>query len=196
MELEKGGRMILTIDSRDLAYTVDMYGMFNGEGADEMEGEWYRDEYGIENIEFDYDAKSVLQALAEYSVGLLHTEFVGKGIVRSIDLVDTTSPQFYNFTTDAYTAKWDFHSEHLDDYIAEHMDAWWEFQKENWPSMDYSNTDDEYTAKLDFYTRTEYSAEDYMDSMFEFESEAWLENMKPTEEYQLIIDKIDKERDI
>lgn len=35
------------IDNRDLAYTIDTYGMFTGESVDESGREYYRDEYKL-----------------------------------------------------------------------------------------------------------------------------------------------------
>lgn len=37
----------LLIDNRDLCYTIDTYGMFNGESTQESEEEYYTEEYKL-----------------------------------------------------------------------------------------------------------------------------------------------------
>ena len=190
----------ITIDSRDLSYTIDTYGMFTGESTQEGEEEYYTEEYKLteaeqEKIEFDYDHKGVVKELAIASVQLLHENFVqhGNGIVKEIELVKETSPQFYNYTTDAYTADWTLNIEALKTYIVLHQGEYNNFERDNWYSVYDShgtenfNEDNYIVAMLDFYTQNEYDREDYEMSMFEYESQAWTENMKPTEEFQKIL---------
>lgn len=180
------------IDSRDLAYTIDTYATFTGEGVEETEAEYYREEYDLDDIEFDYDHAEVVKALAIQSVALLQHELIdnGDGIVRSIALKATASPQFYNYTTDSYTALWVIDEQALANYcqITEHFREWIVFGTENWPLLNYDNETDVIVARLDFYTHQEYDPELYEDIMYERETECWIENMKLTPESQVLMD--------
>ena len=185
----------IKVDNRDLNFTIDTYGMFTGESSQEGEEEYYTEEYKLtedeqEKIEFDYDHPEVVKSLANASVNLLHNEFVthGNGIVTAIEIEDTKSPQFYNYTTDSYKANWTINVEALQTYIVLHQSEYDEFVSENWSTLDTENSEDVLVAMLDFYTSNEYDREDYEMSMFEYESEAWTENMKPSEEFQKLLD--------
>ena len=192
--------MKLRIDSRDLHYTIDTYGMFTGENCEEGEIEYYQSEHGLTDeeageIEFDYDHAGVVKHLAEASVNLLWNKFVkhGDGTVKNIDLDDTKSPQFYNYTTDSYMAVWEVNEDMLKQYIAGRLEEFNLFVTENWDyeySKAVSESDEETQAviALDFYTSNEYDREDYESSMFEHESEAWMENMTLDEKSQTLID--------
>ena len=191
--------MKLTIDNRDLSFTIDTYGMFTGESCDEMEREYYRDEYDMTDdesseLQFNYDHQAIVEAFAVASIDLLHNEFVTHGdIVKDIRLVKTGSPSYYNFTTDYYRAEWTFNSVKLKQWINEHDTEYWAFIHENWGSEWYKvqeNGDKEtqYAAMLDFYTQTEYDREDYESHMFEHESHVYSENMTLDEESQKLID--------
>ena len=169
--------MRLRINNLDTAYTIDTYGFLTGESVDEMEAEYYREEYGLDNAEFDYNHAGIVESLANSSVSILWSEFVGKGIIQDITLISSRSPQFYNYTTDSYIAEWKFDADKLSDYITtnrEDFDKW--FPDSGWASEDIS--DNEYQVYLDFYTRNEYSSEDYDMAIGECEYEAYLENMK------------------
>lgn len=192
---------IIKIDSRDLSYTIDTYGMFNGESSQEGEEEYYTEEYKLteveqEKIEFDYDHKGVVKELAIASVQLLHENLVqhGDGIVTEIELISEASPQFYNYTTDSYTANWTIDTEKLENYIKANQGEYNNFERENWYSVYNSHGTENFKAKdyivasLDFYTTKEYDREDYEMSMFEYGSNAWTENMKPSEEFQKTLD--------
>lgn len=188
--------MKLRVNNLDLGYTIDTYGMFTGEGVEDLEAEYYKDEYGISDpnlIEFDYDHKGVVQALASESVDILEDELKGD-IVKSITLEKYTSPQFYNYTTDSYIATWNIDEYKLEEYCTNNLEAFETFRKENWQyewqnAIDDDDTDTLAVIKLDFYTRQELPIDDYNSKMFEFEFEAWSENMKPTKEFQKLIDR-------
>ena len=99
--------MQITINSLDLGYTVDTYGMFTGESTDESESDYYREEYNLtddewRSIGFDYDHAGIVKSLANSSIQLLDENLIqhGSGVVTAIDLRSTTSPQFYNYTTE------------------------------------------------------------------------------------------------
>ena len=190
----------LKVDNRDLNFTIDTYGMFTGESSQEGEEEYYTEEYKLtedeaSQIDFDYDHPQVVKALANASVQLLHEYFVqhGDGTVTAIEIEDTKSPQFYNYTTDSYSANWTVDEVKLKQYCIDNAPKYTEFVTENWDyefkkAIDEADEDTQLVIALDFYTRSEYDREDYEMSMFEYESEAWTENMKPSEEFQKILD--------
>lgn len=82
--------MKITIDNRDLIYSIDTYGMFTGESVDEMESEHYRDEYGLtddewRSLSFDYDHAGIVKDLALESISNIENATAGT-VVRSIEL--------------------------------------------------------------------------------------------------------------
>ena len=207
----------ITIDNRDLAFTIDTYGMFTG-GIDieNLEIDDLKTIYNLtddeaEALEFDYDHAGVVKALAEQSVQLLHQHFVqhGDGTILDIDLGDTQSPKFYNYTTDSYTADWTVDMDKLRDYIESNWEAFRTFANDwgdlsvyvNWndrthagggamydgPPIDIFKHDDCIAAMIDYYTRNDYDPDDYNMSMFEYEFEAWSANMTLAPESQQLI---------
>lgn len=182
--------MKLSINNLDLGYTIDTYGTFTGERIEESEVDYYNDEYGIspDKIEFEYNHPGVVNDLAIKSINILEHNLKGD-IVKSIKLVKTTSPQFYNYTTDSYVAEWDINYKKLREYIAK-SGLFYAWYRENWDYLNIEFESEDYiVAMLDFYTRNEYEPEGYENDMFEYEWEAWSNNMKPTKEFQKIVDK-------
>ena len=208
----------LTIDSRDMAYTIDTYGMFNGgDDLGQSEVDHYTDTYDLtedeaDALEFDFDHAGVVKALAEQSVQLLHEHFVqhGDGTIIDIDIKGTKSPRFYNYTTDSYTADWTVDMDKLRDYIEANYEAFQTFVSDEWKSLGFNISwndrthaddimhdgppisifehDDCIVAMIDYYTRNDYDPDDYNMSMFEYEFEAWSTNMTLTPESQTIIE--------
>ena len=142
--------MKIKIDNRDLPYTIDAYQTFTGDDAYESEIEHYTgddapDDFksaGVtmdnwdQKVEWTFDNKAWIKHLAESSVHILTTEFVGRfdysewinktinareklmhNIVNSITLDTTNSPAFYNYTTDSYIAEWDINEKQLSKWI-------------------------------------------------------------------------------
>lgn len=197
--------MKITIDSRDLPYTIDTYAMFNGDGAHESEADYLRETYNLtdeqwQNIGFDYDHKAIVEALATESVNLLEQNLVQHnetdGAVLSITLPkEVRSPQFYNYTTDSYTAEWDIDFAKLRKAVTDHQNKDGEtFQQyqlnSSWGLLNDDGTEDETlaVAMLDFWLPSVYDTEDYNMAMWEHESEAYYENMQPDAETQQLID--------
>lgn len=198
--------MKLTINSLDLGYTIDTYGMFNGDGADESEAEYYRDEYNLtddelQQIDFDYNHKGVVTDLAEWSVELLGENLTDDGIVEGITLAKTSSPKFYNYTTDGYTAEWTVNETKLQKYCLDNAKTYEAFVKELWDyeyckAIEGDDFETQMVIALDFYTRNVYSTEGYEESMFEHEYGVWYENMELTPEAQAMIDAKQVEMDL
>lgn len=163
--------MKIVIDSRDLGYTIDTYNMFEN-NADEYEIEYLQEEYpGItyDDIEWDYNHPEYVKGLAADSINILHNEFVthGDGTIRSIDLVNTGSPRFRNYTTDHYTATWDVDESKLKAWIDKHNKEFIAYQSESsWGSQD-PESEDYFVCALDLYTQKTLEPEIYEDQMFE-----------------------------
>lgn len=194
------------INNLDLAYTIDTYGMFNGgEDLEHYEREYYQDEYNLtdeerDSLEFDYNHPAVVRQFAENSVNILHNELVeDDGIIRSIDLETSTSPRFYNYTTDSYRATWTVDDVKLLEYVREHYDEFHKFASDEWSSLEIFNLDDDtcienddlLVAMIDFYTRNTLEADDYSMQMWERESEVWVNGMRLDEASQKLIDSKD-----
>lgn len=186
------GKITLKIDNRDLAYTIDTYGMFTGGSVEEMEEQHYIDEYGIdpESIDFEYDHAGAVKSLAEASINILWNEL--REIVENIQLIETNSPRFYNYTTDSYVAEWTINADRLQAYVTSHANEFEEFVDERW-AYEYTRAvaeDDVNTqtvVALDFWTRQVLPEDTYNDQMFEAESEAWFEHITPSEEMEKAI---------
>lgn len=193
--------MKITIDNRDLAYTIDTYGMFTGDHVYESEGDGYREEYNLTDDEwrelgFDLDHTAVVKGLADASIDILENALIGN-VVKSITIWKTGSPQFYNYTTDYYVAEWDIDTVQLTKYIANRQSRFTTWVLESGWDQDKRREDEEYnlTAMLDFYTRNEFTEDDYNDQMFEAESEIYFANIKLDDESQSLINAKESENE-
>lgn len=191
--------MKITINNRDLPYTIDTYGMFTGEFSEESEREYYADKYNLTDDEqfalgFDYNHSEIVRSLAVESVNLLENNLVRStnGIVQGISMPENTrSPQFYNYTTDSYDATWLINEQRLEDYAKKHKYSnGYTFQEflldSSWGLLD-SESEDYIVAMLDFVLPSFYDVEDYEMAMFEHESEAYSENMTLDKESEALI---------
>ena len=194
--------MKIRINSKDLPYTIDTYGMFTGDSTEDSEREYYQGEYGLtdtetQDLEFDYNHAGVVEALAHASVNLLEQNLVQHnetdGIVLAISApLETKSPQFYNYTTDSYTAEWHVDAFKLLKVVKNHKNACGETFKQwladsGWGDVE-PMTEDYIVALLDYWLPSIYETEDYEMAMFECEGEAWCENMTLDAESRALID--------
>lgn len=195
--------MKLSINSRDLPFTIDTYGMFTGESAQEMESEFYREEYKLTDDEwrmlgFDYDIEAIRDGLASASVGIIEDacRYEKPLIVRSIELGSSSSPRFYNYTTDSYNAIWDIDEYALEVYCNKDTDKFDKFIADEWEyewqrAIDNNDRETLTTAKLDYYFNsddTPLTVDSYNESMWESETEAYMNNMTLDEDSQKLID--------
>ena len=192
----------VTIDNRDLAYTIDTYGMFTGDSVAESEAEHYRDEFDLtedewREIGFDYDHAGIVKDLASASVNILWNELKG-AIVHDITIDKTGSPQFYNYTTDHYVANWTVDVDQLEAYIRNCKEEFDKFVSEEWEVkytdavMDH-DVETQTVIALDFWTRQILSEDSYNEQMWEAESEAYFNNMELDEESDLLVKRKIKE---
>jgi len=199
--------MKLIIDNRDTPFTIDTYGMFNGESFDEMESEFIIDEYGIapDDIDFEYDHKGIVSDLAAKSVDVI-TDILGDNendVVRSISApLSTGSPQFYNFTTDWYTAEWDINELALLKFIQANATEWRQYILDEWReivankpvTLEMLQADDNklMTGALAFWAQQ--FDDEYKDSMFEGEHEIYSENVTYSNSMQRALDAKESEK--
>lgn len=191
--------MKIRINNRDLPYTIDTYGMFNGEWCEDSEREYYADKYNLTEaaqlaLGFDYNHSEIVRGLAIESVNLLENNLVGKsgGIVQGIGMPkNTRSPQFYNYTTDSYDATWLINEQRLADYAKKHKNSdGYTFQEyllnTSWGLLD-DTSEDYIVAMLDFVLPSFYDVDEYTDYMFERENEIYTENMTLDKESEALI---------
>lgn len=186
----------IKIDNRDLAYTIDTYGMFTGESVHEMEAEHYRDEYDLtddewRDLDFDYDMAAITKALALESINIIWGE-IPADIITDIDLIETDSPRFYNYTTDHYTADWTLDDAALLEYIREHRDEFERFIDEAWSSVSEvyeADSETRLVAMIDYYTQQHLDVDSYNMAMWERETEVYMEHMTLAPESQALIDE-------
>lgn len=210
----------IIIDSRDLNFTIDTYGTFTGDNAGESMTEFAVEEYGLDinAVNIDYDMPTIRRELAEASVSILQEYFIDNGryqdadgIVKSITLIGDTSPKYYNYTTDSYTADWLIDEDKLKAIILANWDAYKRFVENEWLTVnsninwhdktwlkynytleDYDTSDmfeeEEVTVSmLDFWTRKQLDDDDYLNSMYESEFEIYYENMKYDDDTEALI---------
>lgn len=142
----------------------------------------------------EYDHSGYVKHLAQTSVNTLHTNLVNRwdysepdehgtrqkiydNIVLNIELDQSTSPAFYNYTTDSYTALWTINELNLGAWIGARLDEYDDFIKDEYDLYDRINKFDlsskDYDATyvtismIDYYTRTVYDIEEYQNDMYE-----------------------------
>jgi hypothetical protein len=178
-----------------LWYTVDTYSTFNQSEC--LYDSWFE--------ESDTDNEGFMQDLAKLHVDTINS-VLPAGPVKSVTLVETTSPKEYNFATDQAELEIDVDMDALLDWAHKHENLIDEFAKEHFTSRDgfwsYTpNSFKEIMAAID-RTSVEYyheydhdkcvailvglylteeeilTEEDYMDQMWEGFSEIAWENFK------------------
>lgn len=181
----------LLIDNRDLAFTVDTYGTFTFDD-EESDIEWYNDENNT-NLDYDdfdwtYDNKGYVQHLSENSVAILEGVLIDE-VIHKIELKDQQSPQFYNYTTDSYTAFWTVDEDKLIDYINQDTSAFANHLVESWrefvnvpAKIDKSFLDEDdkmLVAMIDYYTRIKFGSQHYAQDIKieEFDDESYILEM-------------------
>ena len=119
----------ITIDNRDLENVhIDTYQMLTGESADEMTRE-YEKENGNEKHEMcdiDYNMPDIVKGLARESINIILQGIKyenGGDCITNITYVSSTSPKFYNYTTDSYVMAVDVDDAKLEAYLADNIEA-------------------------------------------------------------------------
>jgi len=103
--------MKITLDNRDLEHVhIDTYQMLTGDSFDESEIEYQceelkNDKLTHDDFEWEYDHKQIVEDFAKASInivlqGIRHE--TGGDCITAIEYVSSTSPTYYNYTTDGY----------------------------------------------------------------------------------------------
>lgn len=184
--------MKITINSNDTFFHIDTYSIFTLENDVRQETEYILELPENENLtadDFDvtYDNDGYRQALATASIDYIKDLTANGGIITNIEYGNSTSPMYYNYTTDSYTANWSYNKNKLKKYINDHYNEWVKYTQNEWSTVRsnvnyntkkyinnsyYSNgemlpgkhtsifnNDDCITSMLDFYTRNIYMDE-------------------------------------
>jgi hypothetical protein len=106
-------------------YTIDTYQMFTSERDDEYIIDGYQEETGrdisYDDIDWTYDHKGYVKALAETWCDLMN-ENITDGVIKSVALKgEPWSPREYNFSTDNCVTLFTVNYEALRKYIADNL---------------------------------------------------------------------------
>ena len=168
----------IQIDNRDTDNIhIDTYQMLTGEGADESTIDYERDERKDDSLTYDsfdwtYDHKQIVKAFALESISILENN-VDKDIISSITLESTSSPRFYNYTTDGYVMNVTYNLVKLNEYVTANYKA----IKEKADGYSDSNVDANMLhAGICHLFDNCMSKDDYNMSIWEVESEVYMNN--------------------
>jgi hypothetical protein len=173
--------MQITIDNRDLQNVhIDTYQMLTGENAEEYERESMREDgrEDWETVDITYDHPAIVEALAHASIATVLETLKGDGLVQNIVYCSSSSPRFYNYTTDSYIAEYEVNTPKLHAYIASNYD---EVLAKAQGYDAYTLTgevskDNLAHAGLCHYIDGIINADDYNMAMWEKENECYYEN--------------------
>lgn len=156
----------LTINSQDLgnAGTIDTYGTFDGSNVEDQLIEDYSERdyknYGYDDFEWDYNHDQIVKDLAELRAETLQND---AEIIQSVEVVETGSPRYYNFSTDWADFKITYNEKTVEKYVKEHQedyDKWyhesgWYTATEWMDKDDYRREHQIANSKLDYYLNHE-----------------------------------------
>lgn len=196
----------ITIDNRDLPYSIDTYAMFTGEHTADSEIDWLLEQHpglnklltdngGDLEIGFNYNHKEIVKELASSSIAIIEQElhYEKPQVIKGMPVIKKTgSPQFYNYTTDWYVADWAIDLDALkqvtpNDWRKQAVDTL------EWDANDLDDPDKAVVAQLALYLSSVLSEDDYNSRMWELESDHYLNNMTPDADTQAAIDKLKTE---
>lgn len=180
--------MKIIVNSQDLGYagSIDGYQTFDGTGVDDWIIDSYNEahgtDYSYDDFEWDYDNAGIVKDLATERARLLQDEV---DIIKSVKVVATGSPKYYNYSTDWADFEIDYNSNAVDVYIYQHPEEWSDFYRRNWYSTIEWRDDGEkksrllQIARLHFYLHHfwEEHWEDY-DPLHEVESDIYVEHTR------------------
>lgn len=129
--------MNITINSNDTYFHIDTYGTFTLDYEIDKEVEYYREEQNkdVDSDSFSIDYVGYRKELAVASIDYIKTLTSDGGIITDITFMDSSSPRFYNYTTDSYTALWTYNKNKLKKYINNNYSRWMDFTINQWPSV-------------------------------------------------------------
>lgn len=185
--------MKITINSNDTFFHIDTCSIFTLENDVDCEMEYIlelpeNEKLTVDDFDVDYEMDGYRQALAAASIDYIKDLTANGGIITNIEYANSTSPMYYNYTTDSYTANWTYNANKLKKYINDNYDKWVKYTQNEWSTVSsnvnyhtkkyinnsyYSNgemipgkhtsiftNDDCIASMLDFYTRNVYMQND------------------------------------
>ena len=170
----------IELNNQDTKYTIDTYAYFTGDNFSEIflsdDSESDYDDY--DDYEWEYDHKNIVKDLAIESINhlkeVLIQDLKDQAIIKSIDLISSGSPQYYNYTTDYYIMNVKYDDQLLDEYIKKNSVAFAAYKK------DSIIPDDDELYKITFYMDQFYDDDDYIQHMYENKYEIYSNNTKIT----------------
>ncbi len=170
----------IELNNQDTKYTIDTYVYFTGDRFEESELD-YMDGGSLtyDDYEWIYDHKNIVNGLAKESIEYLKDLFClydgsGQAIIKSIDLISSGSPQYYNYTTDYYIMNVKYDDQLLDEYIKKNSAAFVAYKK------DSIIPDEDPLYKITFYIDQFYKDDDYINTIYEKEYEIYSNNVTIT----------------
>ncbi len=128
--------MKITINSNDTFFHIDTYSVFTQENDVNYEMELPENEnLTADDFDITYDNDGYRQALATASIDYIKELTADDGIVTDVVYSNSTSPQFYNYTTDSYTAEWTYNKNKLKKYINDHYNEWVKYTQNEWSTV-------------------------------------------------------------
>lgn len=177
--------MQVKIDNRDTIAHIDTYSVFTGESFEEYELEYLREIYEDSTLDYDsfewtYNHEAIVKELAIQSIGIIENELRHSDIdvIESIELEESFSPRFYNYTTDGYRMTVTHNALRLHEYMAKHYSAILEIAKGYQAYESDITDDDRIYATIVHIINNVLEEESYMLEMFEHVHEIYSNNTK------------------
>jgi hypothetical protein len=135
--------MKITLNSNDTYFHIDTYSTFDFGGIEEdqeienhiecLENEGIKSDFNDFEIEYDFEGYKL--ALADASIDYILMLVKDDHIIKDIVYLNNTSPKFYNYTTDSYTAEWTYNKNKLKKYILDHYKEWQTYTTNEWSTV-------------------------------------------------------------
>lgn len=175
--------MQVTIDNRDTIAHIDTYQVFTGESFEEYELEYLREIHEDSTLDYDsfewsYDHDAIVKELAIQSIDIIENELRHSDIdvIESIELDESFSPRFYNYTTDGYKMNVTCNAPRLHEYMVKHYDAILEIAKSHRAYESDITDDDRVYATVVHIINNVLEEESYTLEMFEHVHEIYSNN--------------------
>lgn len=175
----------INLNSNNTPFTVDMYQTFNGDGNDDQIIEAYNEQnntdYSCDDFDWSYNTKAILEGLSNKSIEYIkdnHTD----DIIIGVELVSTSSPKYYNYTTDSHAAAYQIDDIKLLQYINKNKDDFFNWCKDQPWHIDISTDILDDNMLIYYISKLDIDREDYFYDLYEVSGDLWYENT----EYKLI----------
>ena len=170
---------------------IDTYQMLTGDNFTDYELETLQEQYPectYDDFEWTYDHENIVKDLAMASIDIL-SNAIDNDIIKSIEYVSSTSPRFYNYTSDSYIMAVTVDEKELNEYIQLNfielrkiLASWTTATKNSeWYVTEYTPIDDINASDLQHASITHIldncmTEDNYNMAMWEIEMEAYMEN--------------------